>query len=220
MSTGSSGPLFSGPSGAVWRSSSSRGPGDENAAAAFGSLAAEVAFPVDRQLVALAKVDLQAAFELLYNAYRGRIFTFLLRLSHSSEAADDLTQETFVKAYGALARCEPETKLLPWLYRIANNTGIDHFRRRTRFTWLPFGSVDGTPEEPRADDQQARVPERAAIEAVLATFPPENAAALLLHASEGYSYEEIAKIQGCTLPAVRSRIARARAAFKERWPTK
>lgn len=198
--------------------SSSRGEGDERAAAAFASFTTDAPAPVDAQLVTLAKGDREAAFELLYNAYRGRIFTFLLRLARSSETADDLAQETFVKAYGALARCEPETKLLPWLYRIANNTAIDHFRRRTRFTWLPFTAIGGTAVEPRAVDEHGQVPERDAIAAVLATLPPENAAALLLHATEGYSYSEIAQIQGCSLPAVRSRIARARAAFKERWP--
>jgi RNA polymerase sigma-70 factor (ECF subfamily) len=199
-------------------SSSSRNERDENAAATFASITGDAPMPVDAQLVRLAKEDRDAAFELLYNAYRGRIFTFLLRLARSSETADDLAQETFVKAYGALARCEPETKLLPWLYRIANNTAIDHFRRRTHFTWLPFIAIGGTAQEPRAIDEHGRVPERADIATVLATLPPENAAALLLHATEGYSYDEIAKIQGCTLAAVRSRIARARAAFKERWP--
>jgi len=58
------------------------------------------------------------------------------------------------------------------------------------------------------------VPEREHIQAVLRGLPPENAVALLLHAVEGYSYAEIAEIQGATLTAVRSRIARARAAFR------
>lgn len=202
---------------AIFRSSS-REERDENAAAAFASITGDAPAPVDAQLVRLAREDGAAAFELLYNAYRGRIFTFLLRLARSSEVADDLAQETFLKAHRAIASLSDDARLLPWLYRIANNTAIDHLRRRHRFTWLPWSSVRGTREEPRAADEHDRVPERSAIADVLATIPPENAAALLLHATEGYSYEEIARIQGCTLPAVRSRIARARAAFKDRWP--
>ena len=54
---------------------------------------------------------------------------------------------------------------------------------------------------------------------MLRTLSPENAAALLLHALEGYSYKEIAEIQGCTLTAVRSRIARAREAFRLAYAT-
>ena len=173
---------------------------------------------MDAQLVALAKEDRDRAFELLYNAYRGRIFTFLLRISGSTETADDLAQDTFVKAHGAISRLDRDQKLLPWLYRIANNTAIDHFRRRTRFSWLPWSALHGTTAEPRADDAHAATRTRAEIGEVLRELPPDNAAALLLHALEGYSYEEIARIQGCTMSAARSRIARARAAFKERFP--
>ena len=174
--------------------------------------------PVDAQLVALAKEDRDRAFELLYNAYRGRIFTFLLRISGSSETADDLVQDTFLKAHGAIRRLERDQKLLPWLYRIANNTAIDHFRRRKRFGWLPWADLHGTAEEPQADDTHAATRTRTEISLVLHELPPNNAAALLLHALEGYSYEEIAQIQGCTMSAARSRIARARAAFRDRYP--
>ena len=203
---------------AVVLRSSTRGERDESAAAAFASITGDADPPVDRELLRLARTDRDAAFEILYSAYRGRIFTFLLRLARSSEVADDLAQDTFLKAHRALAGLDEEARLLPWLYRIANNTAIDHLRRRGRFTWLPWTTLHGTADEPRASDAHARVPEQNAIGEVLATLPTENAAALLLHAVEGYSYEEIARIQGCTLPAVRSRIARARSAFKERWP--
>ena len=171
--------------------------------------------PVDAQLVALAKVDRDQAFELLYNAYRGRIFTFLLRLSGTSAAADDLTQESFEKAYRALARLESDQKLLPWLYRIANNSAIDTLRRRTRFTWLPWIAVRGTTHESVPGDPTAAASLRSDINDVLRQLPPDNAAALLLHAIEGYTYAEIALIQGCTLGAARSRISRARQAFKD-----
>ena len=175
--------------------------------------------PVDAQLVALARDDRDAAFELLYNAYRGRIFTFLLRLSGSAEAADDLVQDTFVKVHKAVGRLDDDQKLLPWLYRIANNTAIDHLRHRKRITWLSWGGVHGTAEEPHGADEQAGSRARADIADTLQQMPADNAAALLLHALEGYSYQEIAAIQGCSLTAARSRIARARAAFKDRYPT-
>ncbi len=192
--------------------------GDRDVSAALPRYAQSDRLPVDAQLVALAREDRDQAFELLYNAYRGRIFTFLLRLAGSGETADDLVQETFVKAYRALAGVPDEQRLLPWLYRIANNTAIDHVRRRRRFTWLPWVAVSGTSDEPSAADAQAATSLRADLAEVLRTLPPQNAAALLLHALEGYTYEEIAKIQGCTMAAARSRIARARAAFRERYP--
>jgi len=168
----------------------------------------------DVQLVALAREDRGAALEAMYAAYKGRIYTFLLRFLADAELADDITQETFTKAYGALGSLTGGHRVLPWLYRIATNAALDHLRRRRRFAWLRMGAIANTADEPSMPDEHGRVPEREHIQAVLRGLPPENSIALLLHAVEGYSYAEIAEIQGVTMTAVRSRIARARASFR------
>jgi len=170
--------------------------------------------PADAQLVALAREAPSDALEAMYGAYKGRIYTFLLRFLGDPELADDVTQETFTKAYGAFGTLTSGHRVLPWLYRIASNTAIDQIRRRRRFSWLRLGAVKDTAEEPHMRDEHGRVPEREHIQMILRGIPSENAIALLLHAVEGYSYTEIAEIQGCTMTAVRSRIARARAAFR------
>ncbi len=171
----------------------------------------------DAQLIALARESHAEAFELLYAAYKGRIYTFLLRMVADTEQADDLTQDVFEKVYPLLPRLENDHRVLPWLYRVASNAAIDQIRRKRRFTWLRIGALHGTSEDPQAADEHGRIPEQAHVQAVLRTLPPENAAALLLHALEGYSYKEIAEIQGTSMTAVRSRIARARMAFRERY---
>src|SRR5260221_8139869 len=168
----------------------------------------------DAQLLALAAESRRDALDALYTAYKSRIYTFLLRFLADPELADDVTQEAFTKAFSALPKLERGTKVLPWLYKVASNTAIDHLRRRKRFTWIRMGQVQDTPHEPHVADTAGGVGEREHVQAVLRTLPPENAVALLLHALEGYSYKEIADIQGCSLTAVRSRIARARLAFK------
>jgi len=184
------------------------------------SSAAEIGRGIsDVQLVALARESRHEALEVMYGAYKTRIYTFLLRLLSDPESADDLTQDVFTRAYVALGSLTNEHRVLPWLYRIANNTAIDHVRRRRRFTWLRVGKLTGTGEEPLMPDEHGRLPERDQVRAVLATLPTEQATALLLHSLEGYSYKEIAEIQGCTLTAVRSRIARGRAAFKVSYAT-
>jgi len=170
--------------------------------------------PADAQLVALAHEAPADAIEAMYSAYKGRIYTFLLRFLADPEMADDVTQETFTKAYAALGSLTSGHRVLPWLYRIASNAAVDQIRKRKRFGWLRLGAVADTSDEPHMQDDHGRVPEREHIQAVLRGLPPENAVALLLHAVEGYSYVEIAEIQGCTMTAVRSRIARARASFK------
>lgn len=175
------------------------------------------AAPSDAQLLALAVESRHEAFDALYTAYKSRIYSFLLRLLGDPETADDVTQDAFTKAYTALPALERGTKVLPWLYRVASNAGIDHLRRRRRFRWLRVHAVANTDDEPHVADGTGDLGEREHIQAVLRTLPAENAVALLLHAVEGYSYREIAEIQGCSLTAVRSRIARARAAFTERY---
>ena len=169
----------------------------------------------DAQLIALARESHAEAFELLYSTYKGRIYTFLLRMVADPEHADDITHDVFEKVYPLLPRLENDHRVLPWLYRVASNAAIDQIRRRRRFTWLRIGALGGTHEEPRSADEHGRVGEQEHLRRVLGELPPENAAALLLHALEGYSYKEIAEIQGVSMTAVRSRIARARAAFKK-----
>lgn len=185
------------------------------------SISAEVGRAViaDAQLVALAHESRADALDAMYSAYKARIYTYLLRLLADPEGADDLTQDVFTKAYQALGTLTKEHRVLPWLYRIATNTGIDHLRRKRRFTWLRVGRLAGTGDEPVMRDHHGELPERDQVQKVLAGLPAEQSTALLLHALEGYSYKEIAEIQGCTLTAVRSRLARARKSFRTDYAT-
>ena len=185
-----------------------------------GSAVPEAGVLADAQLIALARESHAQAFELLYAQYKSRVYTFLLRMVADPDLADDLTQDVFTKAFKALPTFNADHRILSWLYRVANNAAIDGIRRQRRFQWLRIAKVAGTRDDPHAPDDHSRVPEREHVQAVLRTLPPENASALLLHALEGYSYKEIADIQGCTMTAVRSRIARARAAFRETYSPK
>src|SRR5437899_7946836 len=173
----------------------------------------------DARLVAAALESRGEALELIYSAYKSRIYSFLLRLLADPVGADDLTQDVFTKAYQALGSLTTEHRVLPWLYRIATNTAIDHLRRKRRFTWLRVGRLAGTGEDPLMPDQHSAVPERDQIRRILATLPAEQSTALLLHSLEGYSSKEISDTQSCTVTAVRSRLARARKAFRDRYAT-
>src|SRR5947207_15890202 len=102
------------------------------------------------QLIALAREEPAQALEAMYGAFRGRIYTFLLRFLADPEMADDVTQETFTKAYAALDRLTREHRVLPWLYRIAPNAAIDHVRGRMRFGGIDLGDVTDTADEPRS----------------------------------------------------------------------
>ena len=175
--------------------------------------------PSDVQVLTLAREDAHRAVEVVYSAYKVRVYTFLLRFTADPELSDDIVQETFTKALSALPGLPRDQRILPWLYRVAHNAAIDHLRRRQRFTWIRLPKIAGTRHERARDGEEQSLPEREHIKKVLKTLPPQNAAALLLHALEGYSYKEIAEIQGCSMTAVRSRIARAREAFREEYAT-
>src|SRR5438105_13164718 len=95
----------------------------------------------DSRLVTLARESRGDALELIYSAYKSRIYTFLLRLLADPVGADDLTQDVFTKAYQALGSLTTEHRVLPWLYRIATNTAIDHLRLKRRSTRLRLGPL-------------------------------------------------------------------------------
>src|SRR5256714_5797294 len=116
-----------------------------------------------------------------------RIHSILLRLHADPIGADDLTQDVFTKAYQALGTLTTEHRVLPWLYRIATNTAIDHLRRKRRFTWLRVGRLAGTGEEPLMPDLTGEIPGRGQVRRILSTLPVEQSTALLLHSLEGYS---------------------------------
>src|SRR2546427_5883528 len=114
----------------------------------------------DARLVALARESRGEALELIYSAYKSRIYSFLLRLLADPVGADDLTQDVFTKAYQALGSLTTEHRVLPWLYRIATNTAIDHLRRKRRFTWLRVGRLAPTSENPPLPGHHRAVPPR------------------------------------------------------------
>lgn len=133
----------------------------------------------DARLVALARESRGEALELIYSSYKTRIYSFLLRLLADPVGADDLTQDVFTKAYQALGSLTTEHRVLPWLYRIATNTAIDHLRRKRRFTWLRVGRLAGTGEDPLMPDLHGAIPERDQVRRILSTLPVEQSTALL-----------------------------------------
>ncbi len=138
------------------------------------------------------------------------IFAYALRLTGSRHDADDLYQETFLAAFRAWPPPRRDNERA-WLYRIATNKAIDRARGRR-----PTVSME---------DLRLAAPDRDGVTLLdlsraIRELPAGQRAAFVLHAVEGYSYKEIAEIQGATLTAVRSRIARARAAFQRMYATK
>ena len=174
-----------------------------------GTIGTAPAVGGDEALVARARRGEAAAFEEIFERYHGRIVNYLYGLVHDRELANDLAQDSFLKAYKALPRMDDDLRLAPWLYRIAGNTAFSALRRRKLIRWLPLLG-DGI-EIGAADNQIA---ESEAVGRALAKLPAKYAAPLLLHSHEGLSCNEIAVILGISPGAVKTRLFRAREAFR------
>ena len=183
----------------------------------------ELAARTDQEIVALARGGEEAAYRELVRRYERPLFSLLYRMVRDRELAEDLAQETFVKALNAIESYRPEYKFSSWIFKIANNAAIDHLRRRELDTLSLEGSPHAeTPEAIEAtalqigDRQESPLDEVEArelggeIEAAIAKLRPEYRSCILLRHVEGRAYEEIAEILGLPLGTVKTYIHRAR----------
>jgi RNA polymerase sigma-70 factor (ECF subfamily) len=150
-------------------------------------------------------------FEPLYQQYRRPVLMHLLRLIGEPETAEDLCQETFLKAIRGWERRDPTASLTAWLYRIATNTAYDHLRRRRRISFTPL--VDG--DDAGDFTTEIRYDEQEPVLSALAQLPAIYRNLLVLHSYQGCSTQEIAAALGSSDGAVRTRLFRARERFRD-----
>jgi RNA polymerase sigma-70 factor (ECF subfamily) len=177
----------------------------------------------DQEVVLQAREGRQAAYRELIRRYERPIFALIFRMVRDRELAEDLSQETFVKALNAIGSYRPEFKFSSWIFKIANNAAIDHLRRRELDTLSLEGSPHAaTPEAMQATALQIGNREESpleavearelgsAIEAAIGRLRPEYRSCILLRHVEGRAYEEIAEILDLPLGTVKTYLHRAR----------
>jgi RNA polymerase sigma-70 factor (ECF subfamily) len=150
------------------------------------------------------------AVEHLYHEHRRSLLAYLARLVDDREAAEDLCQETFLKALRSWARHDPAASPVAWLYRIATNTAYDHLRRRRRAILTPLVEVDML-----TDANVIGLDEGEGVRRALAQLPARYCVPLLLQTCAGHSLQEIADALGCSHAAVKMRLLRARERFRQ-----
>lgn len=165
----------------------------------------------DRHLVDRARAGDDQAFGILFEQYHAPILNYLHRMVSDRAVAEDLTQDTFIKAYKSLPKTTPDLAFKAWLYRIATNTAISHLRRGKIVKWLPFLGEHETTVE-RLDTSVTRQTD---ISAVLDSLPKHYSAVLLLRHYQGLSLAETAQALDITENAAKLRLFRARKAFAE-----
>lgn len=182
----------------------------------------------DQEVVDRAQKGEEPAYRELIRRYERPVFALVYRMVRDRELAEDLAQESFVKALNALGTYRAEFKFSSWIFKIANNTAIDHLRRRE----LPTLSLDGAPHADTADSVEATALQvesqdetpleqveamelGGAIELAIGRLRPEYRACILLRHVEGRTYEEVAEILDLPLGTVKTNIHRARHELRE-----
>lgn len=158
------------------------------------------------------------AFGELVRRHQDGVFRFVLRMTGSRDEAMDLTQDTFIKAWQALPRWEPQAQFRTWLFQIARNAALDLLRRREALRFVPLeDGVGFIAPQPGPDEQFAQRQRLGLLDAALRQLPPEQREVLLLREIEQLSYAQIAAVLQVQEGTVKSRIARARAALLDRF---
>jgi len=175
--------------------------------------------PEDAVLVRKAQQGDMDAFESLVRKYQQRVYALCRRLTGAHQSADDLAQETFIKAYYALGRFDAQWPLYPWLRRIALNSGLNYLKARKRERPLLEGTLGArrTPFSVPADgpeEQLERAEFEARFERAVASLPADQRSVFVLRFHESMSYEEISRTLDLPIGTVMSRLNRARQKLK------
>ncbi len=176
--------------------------------------------PTDSELVRRAQQEDLAAYDLLIRRYQERIYATLYNMTSNHEDANDMTQETFIKAYKALKSFKGDSSFFTWIYRIGVNKTINFLKQRKNRSAMSLNDVDFNAEHdpdlvalvsdktPSRDAGLTELQER--LNAAMLKLSEPHRLVVTLHDIQGLPHEEIAKIMECNVGTVRSRLFYAR----------
>jgi RNA polymerase sigma-70 factor (ECF subfamily) len=153
--------------------------------------------------------------------YLEGLYSYAMVLTRNHAEAEDLVQETYVRAMPAMNRLRSESNIKGWLFKILRNAWLNHLRRRRTSSEVAWSDVEdgsvGEIAEPSQDSYQAFVSkmEREQVRAAIQKLPAKFREIILLREFEELSYHEIAGLLDCPVGTVMSRLARARSKLRE-----
>ena len=174
----------------------------------------------DLHLVERAQQGDSDAFGALFQRHKARIYSVCLRMTNNTAEAEDLTQDAFLQVFRKLSTFHGDSALSTWLYRIAVNTVLMHFRKRTlRQISLdePMSQDAKTVrrEYGSRDDRLAGSVDRIALARAIAELPIGYRTIFLLHEVEGYEHQEIAELLHCSVGNSKSQLHKAKLRIRE-----
>ncbi len=174
----------------------------------------------EESLVAACRSGDTEAFGILVNRYQDRLYSTILRLTGNRDDANELLQETFMRAYLKLGRFRGGSQFFTWIYRIAVNLTISHRRRVLGKGHQPHQTIelrfDPTDDssQPLPLDLMEKEEVHALVQRALDALQSDHRTVLVLKEFDGLRYEEIAEILNIPIGTVRSRLYRARAELR------
>ena len=181
----------------------------------------------DIQLMLSFKAGDQRAFQLLFDKYKKQVINYCFRYCGRRAVAEELAQETFLRVYKAAARYRPSARFSTWLFKIAANVCLNEIRKPLYRARLE--SIDQVPDDGQGRDREPAVDpdqslpdtlleaqqNQAILRQAMERLPEEQRAALLLRATEGFSYGEIGQQINRSENHVKTLIYRARQRMKK-----
>lgn len=180
----------------------------------------------DEQLVRAYRDGDEGAFTVLVDRYMKHLYHFVLQFVNDPAVAEDIVQETFVKAWKHLSRFEDNKSFKTWIFAIAKNTTYDALKKKKTLPFSLFIDEEGRNTLENTADQSPKVEDMLDLKAtaqeltrVLSTLAPLYRSLLVLHYQEYFSLHEIAEILGEPYNTIKSRHQRALQALKKALPT-
>lgn len=177
----------------------------------------------DAQLVSGYLRGDKEALQILISRYLKQVYSFVYRNVGNARDAEDITQETFVKVWRNLKKFNQEKKFKTWIFKIAQNTCFDFFRKKKPVPFSEFENEEGDNTIAETVADPAPLPEEIfdrenlaqELSAAIETLPPKYRAVLFLHYNDHLTFQEIAELLGEPLDTVKSRHRRAVIALRK-----
>jgi RNA polymerase sigma-70 factor, ECF subfamily len=177
--------------------------------------------PLDSDVLTRAQQGDSDAFAVLFHAHKARIYSVILRMTNNAAEAEDLTQDAFLQVFRKIATFRGDSAFSTWLHRIAVNTVLMHFRKKSLAQVSldePYSNSDGAKvrrEYGTRDNHLAGCVDRVALASAIKDLPPGYRTIFLLHEVEGYEHQEIAEILGCSVGNSKSQLHKAKLRIRE-----
>ena len=174
----------------------------------------------EHQLISRAIKGEEAAFAELFESHKNHVYSLCLRMTGNVAEAEDLTQDAFIQVFRKLGTFRGDSALSTWIYRVAVNTALMHFRKKAlRQVSLDQRPSQDTPKEKFdlcQDDGRLRgTVDRIALIRAIGNLPQGYRTIFILHDVEGYGHQEIARLLKCSVGNSKSQLHKARLKIRE-----